>query len=424
VSSEVMEKVVGLQCVRCGETYPAGDLFAGCPRCVPDARVNLVPVYDEERLSDELNPETLSRQPATMWRYEPVLPPGKQNVVSLGEGMTPLIACDRLGERIGIPNLYVKDESQNPTASWKDRLVSVAVSMARKRNAPGLICSSTGNVGLACAAYSAHAGLPCIVLTPTNSPPAMRFLMRMYGAMVVATPEKQDRWTVMQACVEQFDWYPVSNYLQPFVGSNPYGVDGNKTLGLEICEQLGWQAPDVIAAPTAYGEGLWGAWLGSVVAYRLGLTESLPRMVAAEVFGPLGNALKHDLPYVEEITSGETVAYSVGTGIASYQALHALRQSRGTARNGSDQAILDMQHLLAETEGILGEAASMLPLVVLRQLREEDWLEEYDIVVAIITSSGVKDPALTNSFGDDVPVIQPDLDGLSKALHTTYGFSM
>jgi threonine synthase len=381
-------------------------------------------MYDEEGLSHKLNLETLSRQPATMWRYEPVLPPGKQNIVSLGEGMTPLVACDRLGEQIGIPNLYVKDESQNPTASWKDRLASVAASMARERNAPGIICSSTGNLGLACAAYSAHAGLPCIVLTPTNSPPSMRFLMRVYGAMAVATPEKQDRWTVMQTCVEQLDWYPVSNYLQPFVGSNPYGVDGNKTLGLEICEQLGWQAPDVIATPTAYGEGLWGAWLGSVIAHKLGLSDSLPRMVAAEVFGPLVNALKHDLSYVEQIASSETVAYSVGTGIATYQALHALRQSGGTARTASDQSILDMQRLLAETEGILGETSSMLPLVVLRQLREEGWLEEGDIVVAIITSSGMKDPGLMNSFGDDVPVIKPDLQELSSALNDTYGFSM
>ncbi len=418
-----MGSIVGLRCVRCGELFPPADMFEGCSVCAPETRVNIVPVYDEQEVSRTLSPESLSRRPASMWRYYELLPVDSEHCVSLGEGMTPLVACPKLGIHLGIPNLYIKDESQNPTGSFKDRLASAAISVGRRNGAQTVVCSSTGNLGLATAAYAARAGLDCVVLTTTASPPMMQMLMRSYGAMIVATLEKKQRWMLMKACVDELGWFPVSNYCQPLVGSNPYGVDGYKTIGLEICEQLNWNAPDVIASPSAFGEGLWGAWQGCVVARKLGFTQSLPRMVAAEVFGPLTNALQRELTDVEEVPSGVTVAYSVGSGVATYQALHALRESHGTAGRADDDALLDMQRLLAKTEGILAETASVLPLVLLAKLRDSEWIREDEVVVAVLTSAGIKDPVLIEDLDNEVPRVEPDLRKFKEALKEIYAFT-
>jgi threonine synthase len=412
--------VQGFYCLRCQRTYTEKNLFEGCPACAPDVPVNLVPVYDLEKARQTLRLSILSGRSSDMWRYQELLPVDSDQCVSLGEGMTKLLPSERLGRIIGIPKLYFKAEMLNPTGSFKDRLASAAISKAKQVGAKVIICSSTGNMGVATAAYAAKAGLDCVVLTTATSPSLMRSLMKAHGAMVLATREMRQRWTLMRTCVESLGWYPISNYCQPFVGSNPFGVDGYKTIGLEICEQLKWRTPDVIAVPSGFGEGLWGTWWGCWEAKHIGLIQSMPRMVAAEVFGPLSNALRCQAEKVEDVPVGNSVAYSVGTSIAAYQALFALRQSRGLAGVVSDAELLEMQWLLSRTEGILAETASVLPLALLKRLRFEGCISEDDLVVAVLTSAGSKDPSLLSSFNPDVPIVEPNLRELRKSLSETY----
>ncbi len=226
-----------------------------------------------------------------MLGYASLLPLDREPLSGLGEGNTPLVPLARAGDRIGLSRLYFKDESRNPTWSYKDRLAVVAVNRAVQRGAETLVVSSTGNHGAAVAAYAARLGLDCVVLTLKSVPTAMKVLMQSYGARVVAFSEPGDRWTVMRAGVEERGWVPMSGYATPPSGSNPFGVDGHKTIAYELYQQLDGQLPDVVVAPVAYGDALVGMVRGFEDLCALGLAERLPRMVAGEPYGPYAAGL-------------------------------------------------------------------------------------------------------------------------------------
>src|SRR5262245_13972207 len=283
--------LAGLCCIRCGVTFPLEPRFDGCPKCAPEVPVNLTPIYDEAR-RPVFRVDALRDRPSTMWRYEELLPIAPAEAVTLNEGWTPLVACPRYGARIGVPRLLVKDESRNPTWSFKDRLASVAVSVSRRFGARVIACSSSGNAGAAAAAYAARAGLPCVVLTFAGAAGPMMTQMRAYGAMVVATRKKEERWTLLRQGVDQRGWYPTTPYFGPPVGSNAYGLEGYKTIAYEIAEQLAWQAPTWCILPVAYGDALAGVWRGFEDLARLRLISTLPRLVASEIHGSLVEALE------------------------------------------------------------------------------------------------------------------------------------
>src|SRR5919106_5105006 len=228
--------------------------------------------------------------PRGLWRYRATLPVTAEPV-TLGEGATPLVHLDRLGRRLGLSKLYAKDESRNPTWSYKDRLCSVAVTHAVAAGARVVTISSTGNHGASTAAYAARAGLPCVIFTLDSVPDTMKTLMQAYGAAVVACPTSESRWALMRQGVERLGRYRTSGFIAPPVGSNPGGVEGYKTLAYEVAEDLGWTAPDVVVVPSSYGDGLAGIWKGWTELRALGLVGHAPRMIAAEPFGPLAHAL-------------------------------------------------------------------------------------------------------------------------------------
>ena len=192
-----------LECFRRGRQYPPGRLFQGCPACADARPSNLFCVYDYGRLAGAFGPGKLEGRPSTMWRYRELLPVSAGPVVSLDEGMTPLIHCPRLGARYGLRRLFVKDESRNPTWSFKDRMAAVAATKARELGCGVLAIGSTGNAGAATAAYAARAGLRAVILTTPNVPAAMRPFMQAYGATVVAVPTLPDRWTLVREGVER-----------------------------------------------------------------------------------------------------------------------------------------------------------------------------------------------------------------------------
>ena len=296
-----MSQLTGLACIRCGVSFNIEPRFDGCPECRNRAPANLTPRYDLDAAARTLSIESLGDRPLDMRRYRELLPPDVQDAPTLGEGETPLLHCERYGRRLGLDRLFLKDESRNPSGSFKDRLAFAAMAMAKRFDVKAVGVSSTGNAGAAAAAYAARAGLPCIVLTVQGAASDIVTQMQAYGAMVVATRTKADRWKLLQTGVAEWGWYPTSPYFGPPVGSNPYGVDGYKTLAYEVCEQMDWEAPDWCVLPVAYGDALFGMWKGFGELARLGVIRKRPRMVAAEMAGCLAAALASGEDAIPEI---------------------------------------------------------------------------------------------------------------------------
>jgi threonine synthase len=337
--------------------------------------------------------------------------------------MTPLVPVPSLGRQLGVRNLLVKNESQNPTWSFKDRLASAAVSAARGLGMRVITGSSSGNAGAATAAYSARAGLPCVMFTTQQFPLAMKVQMAVYGTKLVAVPTIQDRWRMVEACVDQLGWFPVTVFVYPLVGSSPYGIDGYKTMAFEMVEQLG-RVPDSVVYPVGAGDAFSGGWQGFRQWRDLGFADQVPRMVAAEVFGPLEHALEQDLDHVEEVPWGPTVGISVGLNTSALQGLNVLRESGGIAGRAGDEEMMAMQQALAASEGIYAEASSVLSLAVVKRLVDEGQLDPDGTIVAVLTASGLKDPETTQRHLPEIQVAEPTLDGLADFLERVYGFAI
>lgn len=419
-----MGNPIGRRCIRCGTEYGLEGHFKGCPKCLAaDRPTQLAVRYDYNKVKQTFHPGRLQDRPHTIWRYHELLPVPPEQAVSIGEGMTPLLPVPNLAKKLGLKNLYVKDESRNPTWSFKDRLASGAVSAARRFGAKVITGSSSGNAGSATAAYAARAGLPCVMFTTQQFPLAMKTQMGVYGTRLIACPSVKDRWLMVEACVDQLGWWPVTVFVYPLVGSNSYGIDGYKSIGYELVEQLGG-VPDRVIMPVGAGDAFFGAWQGFTDYQALGFIDRLPKMMAAEVFHPLENALAKGLDHVAETEWGPTVAISVGLNISAYQALHTLRQSGGAARSATDEEMIAMQQDLAACEGIYVEASSVLSLAVTKKMADEGLLDPDETLVAFLTSSGLKDPETTSKYLPEIPLCQPDLDSLRQVLRETYAFEM
>ncbi len=419
-----MSFLTGLRCLRCGTEYPIQRMHRGCVKCVDEESSNVECTYDYDQIKRVFRKELLAERPPTIWRYKEFLPPDEANIVSLGEGMTPLVKCSSLGKKLGLKNLYVKDESRNPTWSFKDRLASSSCSMAVQFGADAVTSRSAGNHGAATAAYGARAGLGSVIFTLEAWPRTMKTLMQAYGAKVVHLPTWKDCWRLQDACVAQFGWYCFDDVAHRYAGYDPYGVDGYKTIAFEICEQLGWRAPDRMVVPVCCGGSFFGSWKGFNEFLELGLIGSTPQMIAAEAWGPLRNALAKGLDHVEEVPVADwsTVAFSVALDTSTYQALKVLQDSGGIAEIASDDEIMDMQLELASSEGIYAEASGVLSLAVIKKLREMGKIDEEETVVALVTSGGLKDPAATQDYLPDVPLVEPSLEALRKGLAEAYGY--
>jgi threonine synthase len=417
-------RVVGLECSRCAAVFPVSvdpAIFAGCPRC----RAQSVPVNLSVKL--DLGPVTaLGATPPTpksMWRWRPMLPVSAPPV-TLGEGATPLVHLVRLGARLGLPRLYAKDESRNPTWSYKDRLCSVAVTHAVQTGARVITISSTGNHGASTAAYAARAGLACVIFTLASVPDTMKTLMQAYGAAVVACPTAESRWALMKQGIERLGWYPTSGFLLPPIGSNPWGIDGYKTIAYEVAEELGWTAPDVVVVPSAYSDGLFGIGKGWDELAALGIVKRVPRLIAAEPFGPLAHAVEARLDAPEMVEGGASVAFSIASRYGTFQGLTALRRSGGFGVRVTDEGIFEAQRALAREEGLFVEPSSAAALTALLQLRAQKALDPGQTIVLVLTSSGLKDPAASRTWLPPVPAAPDDFDGLLAVLRDRYGLAL
>jgi len=372
-------------------------------------------VYDIGAIN--LSRESFKNRLKTVWRYHELLPvqnPAK--AVDLGAGYTPLHRCSRLAEAIGLRNLYVKDDTVNPTNSFKDRPATVAVSKALEFGAKAVGCASTGNLAAAVAAHAAKAGLPCYVFIPANTEINVVLQALTFGAKIIAvngTYDEVNRLAVQAA--ESHDWAFAN------INLRPYYVEGSKTLAFEICEQLGWRAPDHIIVPTASGALLCAIWRGLNQFWQLGLVDrKKTRVSAAQPSGcaPIVNAFKSNKDYVEPIEKPQTIAKSLAIGDPAdgVYALKAIRKSGGAAESATDQEILDAIKLLAKTEGIFAEPAGGVAVAALKKLVEAGQISADEEVVCCITGSGFKASETLIENAPKPTVIEPTLEALEKIL--------
>lgn len=390
-----------LRCPRCGVPQPPElPSFEGCLGCAADGHaVNLVcdvPIDHELARKALLEPAHKS-----MWDFAALLPVDVGEKVDLGEGWTPLLQLSATGRDIGVPGLWGKNESANPTWSHKDRLCAVSVTAARQLGATTIGAVSTGNHGASVAAYAARAGLRSVIFTLQGVPQAMKSLIGAYGSLVVAAPSVEVRNALMNEAVAEFGVYPVSNFLKPPIGSTPFGVDGYKTVAYEIWHQLEGEVPDWVCVPVGYGDCISGVARGFQDLVELGLAPRVPRLIAAEVFGAVGAAMAGTaMPRSGEPDS--TSAFSIATTMATYQSLRALRDTDGVACTVDEAEIRAAQRMLGGGEGIFAEASSATAVAAIARLAAEGTIGPADTAVALLTSTGLKDPLGASTWEEPV----------------------
>ncbi|RMF35352.1 MAG: threonine synthase [Chloroflexi bacterium] len=375
-----------LECPECQATYDPHQLQTVC-RCGSP----LLARYDLERVRAALSPDLLADRPADLWRYAELLPvQDPSQIVTLGEGGTPLLRANRLAEALGMSHLYIKDESGNPTGSFKARGLAMAVSRARELGVRSFVIPTAGNAGGALAAYAARAGLAAHVFMPADAPPINQIEVRLAGATLhLVEGLISDAGREAAAMVATEGGMDVSTLKEP------YRLEGKKTMGYEIVEQMGWQVPDVILYPTGGGTGLIGIWKAMEEMAALGWIDGArPRMVAVQAAGcaPIvkafheGAEVSRPWPNAHTLAAGLRVPKALGDRLI----LRTLRESGGTAVAVSDDAILEAQRELAEREGLLACPEGAATLAALHQLLQEGWIAPHERVVLLNTGSGLK----------------------------------
>jgi len=343
-------------------------------------------------------------RPLSVWRYEELLPVEKyRSVVSLGEGGTGLHYCRRLGKKLGLRKLRIKNEGENPTGSFKDRGMTVAVSRAVELRKKTVICASTGNTGASLAAYSAKAGLNCMVLVPRGKvAPGKMVQVIIHGARVVQVKGNFDQAldSVIRLTKEHKGLYLMNSL-------NPFRLEGQKTLAYEITDQLAGIAPDFVILPVGNGGNISAAWKGFGEFRELGMTRGTPRMVGiqAEKSAPIVRAIRRREVRLTPLQNPETIATAIriGSPVNWAKVLRAIRESKGIAESVTDEEILEAQRDLARYEGIFVEPAGAAPVAGITRMIKNGTIDRSDLVVCVATGHGLKDPSIADRIARSSP---------------------
>jgi threonine synthase len=406
-----MNYVTGLRCRECGRQYPAEALHV-CDFCFGPLEVD----YDYERIAAAISPERIAQGPRTIWRYSDLLPVEDATPVDLGAGFTPLVRADRLAAELGLGELWIKDDTANPTGSFKDRVVSVALTKARQLGFKVAACASTGNLANSVAAHAARAGMASIVLIPEDLEAAKVTMTAVYGGTVVAVKGSYD--DVNRLCAELASENPSWAFVN--VNVRTYYAEGSKTLAFEVAEQLGWRAPDHVVVPIASGSQLTKVAKGFAELVKVGLTEeSAVRVSGAQAQGcsPVATAFANGADAIAPVKP-HTIAksLSIGNPADGWYALEAIRRSGGSCGAVTDDEILDGIRLLARTEGIFAETAGGVTIATLAKLAAAGEVRRDECVVALVTGHGLKTvEALAGTVGPTV-TINPSLGDFDAAL--------
>jgi threonine synthase len=404
--------LMGLSCRECSAAYPA-EARSICEECFGP----LEAIYDIERLRAEVTRETIQRGPATLWRYQPLLPATRDPRVDLGDGFTPLRRAERLGAELGLPHLYLKDETCNPTHSFKDRVVSVALAKARELGYDTVGCASTGNLANAVAAHAAAGGFRSVVLVPTGLEAGKITATAVYGgALVEVDGTYDDANRLSGEAADEFGWAFVN------VSLRPYYVEGSKTIAFETAEQLGWRAPDHVVVPVASGALLTRVGKAFRDLDEAGLLDDEPEVrvsgAQASGCGPVAEAFDRGVEEVRPVRYPETIAKSLAIGDPAdgVYALREVRSSGGAFAGVSDDEILEAVGLLARTEGLFTETAGGVTVAALSRLAAAGTIRPDETVVAYVTGLGLKTLEAFGGRFRPVRTISPKLEALEEAL--------
>jgi threonine synthase len=379
----------GVECSVCGAVHDPKQLLTVCEKCGQ----MLVARYRLDRVAAAVTKEDLGRRPPGMYRFRELTPlEDGEEPVTLGEGGTPLLTLTRLGNHLGLSHLLAKDEGQNPTGTFKARGLGMAVTRARTLGVKGLMLPSAGNAGGAAAVYGARAGLPVAVVVPRDTPEAAVAEAILAGARVFTIEGTiAAAGQVVAKVAPALGWFDLSTLKEP------YRLEGKKTMGLELAEQLGWSAPDILIYPTGGGTGLVGIWKAYQELAALGwVKDRPPRFVAVQAEGcaPVVKAWAEKAmvtaPWENPVTNAPGLR--VPSPFAGRQMLQVLRDSDGHALAVSESDIVEAQKLLARTEGIWAAPEAAATLAALLRLKDEGRLEWRARIVLLLTGAGIKNP--------------------------------
>ncbi len=400
-----------LKCKECGEEYELKAMHV-CELCFGPLEV----AYDYDALRRQVTRESIQAGPNSIWRYRAFLPVASENPIDVGTGMTPLVQANRLARRLGLKKLYIKNDAVNmPTLSFKDRVVSVALTRAKELGFDTVSCASTGNLANSTAAIAAHAGLDCCVFIPSDLEAGKVLGTLIYNPTVMAVKGNYDQ--VNRLCSEV-----ANTHGWGFVNINlrPYYSEGSKTLGYEVAEQLGWQLPDHIVAPLASGSLFTKIYKGFREFVDVGLVADKPvRFSGAQAEGcsPIAQAYKEGRDFISPVKPN-TIAKSIAIGNPAdgVYAIDIAHKTNGNIESVTDAEIIAGIKLLAETEGIFTETAGGTTIAVLQKLVAEGKIDPEETTVVYITGNGLKTQEAVQGYIGEALTIEPKLDSFERAL--------
>lgn len=405
--------MVHQECINCKTTYGIDEIVYFCSKCGDILEIK----FDFNELASAAEESDWKKKPLSVWRYRDFMPIHEATkIVTLGEGGTGLHLSEHLGQEIGLKNLYVKNEGENPTGSFKDRGMTVGVTKAVELGARHVICASTGNTSASLAAYAARAGIKCTVLIPSGKIAYGKLSQAMiHGAKVIQVRGNFDQALefVLKLAEKHKDIYLLNSI-------NPFRIEGQKSLGFEICEQLDNEAPDRIVIPVGNAGNISAVWKGMTEFHKIGYIKKLPKMTGIQAAGsaPIAQAINTGSNKIVPVEHPETVATAIriGAPVSWKKAINAIRESKGTAETVSDEEILDAQKILARIEGIFVEPASASSIAGLKKLVKSGVIDKDERVVCITTGHGLKDPDTAIKQSEKPVEVDAEMSAIEDAL--------
>lgn len=409
-----MDHVQGLKCMICGAEYAVDEVMYVCPKHGDEGILDVI--YDYGLISRRLTRKRLAADPtASIWRYKPLLPVQADGPVPpLPVGWTPLYRARRLAEQLGLHDLWIKDDGRNPTASFKDRASAIAVVKALELGRDIITAASTGNAASSLAGLSASLGLRNVIFVPETAPQAKIAQLLIFGATVIAVKGTYDQaFELCLAATKEYGWYCRNT------AYNPYLSEGKKTAALEICEQLGWDAPDRIFVSVGDGCIIGGLGKGLKDLMALGFIEKMPRLMGVQAEGSavLYTAWEKGSEEIEPIMP-HTLADSIAVGIPRdrLKALRAVRETGGEYLTVSDDEILEAMRVLARGAAVFGEPAGVTGFAGLQKMVRQGRISPDERIVVLVTGNGLKDVGSAIKAGGTPYLLEPSLTDLKRLM--------
>jgi len=410
------KNILGLRCVLCGAEYGMDEVPYVCPRHGSEGILDVV--YDYDWIRQRLSRESLAKDSNTsIWRYLPLLPVADPATIPpLQVGWTPLYPARRLREQLGLRNLWIKDDGRNPTASFKDRASAVGVARALELGITTMTAASTGNAASSLAGIAASVGMPTYIFVPETAPQAKVAQLLIFGSNVLMVKGTYDQaFDLCLAASDEYGWYSRNT------AYNPYLSEGKKTASLEICEQLGWEAPDRIFVSVGDGCIIGGLWKGLKDLLALGFIDRMPKLMGVQAEGSavLVKAWQQGTEEIEPIVP-DTLADSISVGIPRdrVKALRAVRQTNGEYIAVSDEEILDAMRVLARVGAVFAEPAGAAGFAGLQKMLREGRISPDERIVVLVTGNGLKDVASAIKATGKSHLLEPTLQDLRRLMRS------